>query len=384
MRWFPAEVVEGSLGRESLNIASRVFKVADDALQWGDVRATHFVRIRSRDGVCDRHDRSACRRDAVRGTPTAMTSTADSPPADAVQRRRLLRSYAQWCLFLVSLLVATTGVMGAGIDRLQPLPPRALFAALTLASVLGAVVAGIIVWPWMVRPIERLALMVVLYLAWRICYLPWMQLAVLGAGEIHAWLVRSPLPRPWVYPTLLALLALLHLLAGGLAVWPLATRRPVWALLVWPLFVPAAMMSFCDWHDLHPLPDRSYQGVRTAAVASLPVSNPYRKPGAAGQRDSGWNRRLRDWLAAQVYELRGDSPWMQVVQGTLEREARQRPPASSTLYLQRYYAALIVAHDFVGQRVIVARSPGSDRGPVPRFSAIWLGKAQLERKGGSW
>jgi uncharacterized membrane protein len=322
-----------------------------------------------------------------------MTATESSPPAAAVDgRRRLLRSYGLWCLFLITLLTGTTAVMGSGIDRLQPLPPRALFAALTLASVLGTVVAGIIVWPWMVRPAERLASMVLLYLAWRFSYLPWLQLAVLGAGGIHALLVRSPLPRPWVYPSLLALLALLHLLAGGLAVWPLATRRPLWALLIWPLFVPAAMMSFCDWHDWHPLPDRSYQGVRTAAVASLPVSNPYRGPRGSRPGDAWWNRCLRDWLAAEVYERRADSPWLDVVQGTLEREARLAPPDSSTLYLQRYYAALIVAHDIVGQRVIVARRPDTARNAPARwpsvfrkrFSAICLGKAQLERKGGSW
>lgn len=298
------------------------------------------------------------------GAPRAQAAPyAGAGTSDEQQRRAARAAYVGWCLFLLVLLLITTTVVGVGVDWLQPLSPRALFAALTLASLLGSVVASLVVGPWFVRPWERWFLLLVLYAAWRVSYLPLLQLASLGASGVAAVVLWATPLGPWIYPTLLGLFGLLHVLAGLLAAGPLAARRMTLAIVAWPVMLLAAGVSLTGWEDLHPLPDRGYRGLAFAATAALPDENPFRSvsgPAEAsgqGQPERAQPRRrgLLWKLAGATYLARAEVPWSAVLQGTLERELRARPPVSSSGFLRAWYAASIAAHDQVGCRKLLAQ-----------------------------
>ncbi|MCO6457670.1 MAG: hypothetical protein J5I93_20395 [Pirellulaceae bacterium] len=306
------------------------------------------------------------------GAPRAQSAQrAQSAPyngagADDEQQRRAARAaYVGWCLFLAVLLLITTTLVGVGVDWLQPLSPRALFAALMLASLLGSIVASLAVGPWFVRPWERWLLLLVLYAAWRVSYLPLLQLSSLGASCMAGVVLWATPLGPWIYPTLLGLLGLLHVLAGLLAAGPLAARRVLLAVVAWPILLLAAGVSLTGWEDLHPLPDRGYRGLAFAATAALPDESPFRSvndPAAASGRDQSQAERPRRrgplWILAGATSLdRTEVPWSAVLQGTLERELRARPPVSSSGFLRAWYAASIAAHDQVGCRKLLAQLP---------------------------
>jgi hypothetical protein len=264
-------------------------------------------------------------------------------------------------------------VIGLGLDWLPQLTPATLLVALTVAGLLGALLAGVMVWPWVVRRSERLALLVLLYVAWRCSYFPLFQLAVLSAGSAAGLAIRLPWVTPTIYPFLLSVFGLLHLAAGLLAAAPLAARRPLLLPIAWLPLVLAGLVSCCGRQDVTPLPDRGYASV--GVPSELPTA-PHLRGVLRAPPPGAWNERLRLELAEWVYSYRRNSPWLAVVQGTLARSlakagarvgtARVPGPVSSTRFLQLYYSALIAAHDFVGQeRLIVREAPENRRRTRP-------------------
>jgi hypothetical protein len=282
--------------------------------------------------------------------------------------------FTLWCLFLVLLMSAALALIGLGMDWLRELTPFTLYAAFMAASLLGLCLAAIFVWPWVVFRGERLALFGLLYLGWRLSYFPLLQLSCLATGWAAGFFIRLPLVQPAIYPVFLPLLGLAHLAAGLLVVLPLATRRPLLALVAWPPLLLAGVSSFCDWEDVHPLPDRGY--ACRATISELPpaptLDGILRRPSPLA-----WNERFRLWLAGCVYAHRDSSPWSTVVQGTLARNlaregaadaAPQPRRVSTTRFVQWYYSALVAAQDFVGSERLIVRDieRGGSRGAGPR------------------
>ena len=302
--------------------------------------------------------------DAVDATPN------EGRPGEGRLGDKSRAAYGGWCLFLVLLMTGTLAIIGLGMDWLRQLTPGTLYVALTASSLLGATLAGVFVRPWVVRRGERLALIVLLYLAWRCSYFPLLQLASLAAGSLAGLAIRLPLVTPTIYPALLTATGLFHLAVGLLAAWPLAARRPLLLPVAWSPLVLAGLLSICSWDDVHPIPDRGYAAVPT--TSELPTT-----PSLAGilrqPPPSAWNERLRLSLAQWVYAQRDNSPWSAVVQGTLARGlaraganasagSDQSPgEVSSTRFIQLYYSAMIAAHEFVGHERLMVRRPPRER-----------------------
>ena len=237
---------------------------------------------------------------------------------------------------------------GVWIDRTQPLPQTALFAALQLASLGGAALGLALGWRRADTPARRALFALGALLAWRLAYFPLMVFSghVASVGE---WVLAATGLLPiLVYPVFLLSVAVLHVGVAFAATLVVAPPRPWMALAVAPAFLVAAFVSFGKPSDLAPLPDRFARVDGPVPAPRAPLANPY-LPALVGP---GYlpNQRIMLVAAGLTYETIPPSPWARTVKAVLEGLFVENPSGSTADRVLEHYQAYRSAHPWIGCR----------------------------------
>ena len=239
------------------------------------------------------------------------------------------------------------GAWGLWLDRAQPLPQLALWMALQLASLCGAVLGASFWRRRFETPAVILGLAFALLLGWRVSYFPIMVFSG-HVASIAEWLelaVGSPV---LVYPVFLVTVATLHAVAAlGVAFLLRPPHKAVYAALV-PAFAVATAVSFSNTDDFSPLPDRAWRLEAPVPPAVAPRANPYLP--ALG--DPAYSAHVNVMLLAAgvTYETIPPSPWARTVMAVLEHAFDENPVASTQDRVVEHYLAYHSAHDRIGCR----------------------------------
>jgi hypothetical protein len=165
-------------------------------------------------------------------------------------------------------------------------------------------------------------------------------------ASIAEWLLAiSGLPI-FVYPAFLASVALLHGAAALAAGFVVAPPHPLLRGGAIIAFCIAAAVSFNQWGDLHPIPDRNWSLAEPAPPPRAEAGNPYLP---ALSDPSYWpHQRVVLVAAGLTYETIPPSPWATTVKAVLEGQFHADPYGSSADRVREHYLAYHSAHPWIG------------------------------------
>lgn len=259
-------------------------------------------------------------------------------------------------VFALALLVLV--FFGVYLDQRQGLASSQLFFAFHVSGIVGVCLSAYLFLRRMRASWQRVLLVVLTVLIWRISYFPIMVLAgfMAGLGEYLLGLIG------WrqVYPVFLVGIAFMNFIAIailGLLLIALARiageqKRVktlfdgVLASVSLPLAVIAIAVSFSQPSDWHALPDTSFLDTKPLPNPVLPEFNPYWL--ALDEPGLGWNQKILFAAAAMTYDLVPDEThWSQVVKGTLEKEFVTTKRVSTAFCTKIHYRAFMTAQPFI-------------------------------------
>lgn len=243
--------------------------------------------------------------------------------------------------FLMALLV-----WGTAIDR-RPYAQSRLWTAIHVASLGGVALATSWTLPGLEGTAQRIALLLVVLLVWRLTYFPLMVFSGHVASIVEWILAFLRLPI-FVYGVFLVSIATLH---GLVALGAAQVVAPVHPLIYAPIaavLLLAAAVSFAKPADLHPLPDR----FRSIAGPVPPPVAPGRNPYFSRLVGPGYwpHQRVVLLAAGLTYETIPPSPWGRTVKAVLEVLFEEKPRASSAQRILDHYLSYASAHDLIGYR----------------------------------
>ena len=244
-------------------------------------------------------------------------------------------------LFLVALFV-----WGVVIDR-QPYSQSRLWTAIHAASLGGVALATSWTLPALAGTLERIALVLVVLVVWRLTYFPLMVFSghVASVAEWVLAFLRLPIV---VYGVFLVSIGTLHTLVALGAAQILDPFHPLVYAAVAAVLLLASAVSFAKPADVKLLPD----GFRTLAEPAPPPVAPTRNPYFSRLVGPGYlpHQRVVLLAAGLTYETIPPSPWGRTVKAVLEVLFNEKPRASAAQRILDHYLAYRSAHALIGYR----------------------------------
>lgn len=244
-------------------------------------------------------------------------------------------------LFLLLLLV-----WGIAIDR-RPYSQARLWTAIHVASLGGVALATAYTLPSFDTIAQRIALVLVVLVVWRLTYFPLMVFSG-HVASITEWVLaflRLPIV---VYGVFLVSIATLHALVALGAAQIVGPSHPLVYAAIVPVLLLASAVSFTKPADLHVLPDRFRALAEAAPPPVAPTQNPYFSrlvgPGYLP------HQRVVLLAAGLTYETIPPSPWGRTVKAVLEVLFNEKPRASTAQRILDHYLSYASAHDLIGMR----------------------------------
>ena len=217
-----------------------------------------------------------------------------------------------------------------------------LFFAFYGASLSGLLIGLLVAWQHVIVLRQRISLLLLALIVWRIAYFPFFVLAGWAATWSDWFFFTLAASFSVVYSVFLFVILLLHAIAVATAWIALHNRRWIVVLTAFPFCTHAILVNFNQSEDFSLLPDRTIQ--RSATIPSVipKEGNIY---STLLQHDR-YNFAQRALLHSGriLYTLIPKAPWSATVKKIIAHGIRNNPVGSSADRIYEHYISYVAAH----------------------------------------
>lgn len=252
----------------------------------------------------------------------------------------------QYFLFTLMLL----GIFGFSVEINPHIQSWQLFSGFYLASLVAFSSVSLVYLKQLSTRGKRFTFVLLQLLACRIAYFPIVVFSATAScySELLLSHINIDLPIK-IFPIMFVCATILFSIINLTLFWVLNTKTRfhalIYSLLIIIMGTPALLISFADAKDLTLFPDNNWADIDPLPQIALPQENPYGRALTSTHYSAG--QKMIGLAGQTLYDLIPNSPWSQLVQGTLEQAYIHNPDGNAHDQLKYHYGAFIVAHNWL-------------------------------------
>lgn len=249
---------------------------------------------------------------------------------------------SSWHICIALTLGLASILFGVILDSRPTVSIGSLFFAFYSASLGGLIIGLLPAWQRIIVPWQRIGLLMLALVVWRIAYFPFFVLAGWVATWSDWFFFTIEASFSVIYSVFLLVIICLHAIAVATAWIVLCYRRWIVVLTALPLCTLAILVSFNQPEDFSLLPDNTILRPTIIPSVTLQEGNIYL---TLLQRNK-YNFAQRALLHSGriLYTLIPQAPWSTTVKNIIAQGIRINPVGSSADRIYEHYIAYVGAH----------------------------------------